>query len=485
MIRRLLSAFLLFLFFIPSFAQNSSDKKVYTLKECIDIALQNNLTVKRSALGLKSANITLDQSRYTMLPTLNLSGSTGSNYGRSIDPTTNSFIDQKIDNANINANASLLLFNAFRVMNGIRQSVNDKAASENDYTKAKNDVILNVITLYTSVIFNQELLQNAEFQLKTTQQQLERTKKLEQAGSVPLGNVLDLEAQNATNELNQIQRENTYKLSLLQLKQSMQLPASTQVEVEVPALSVEDVVLDKTTEQIYDIARQNMPEIRAAVFRTESAAYGLKSARGNLFPRLSLNAGAFTNYSSAAKIASSYLITDPNPQIGYVGTDPTTTDPTLQVKSLIPTVKVSTKEKAFSDQFSDNVSKSLSLSLTIPVFNSYSARASVLRAKVTRETAQINLTDAENKLRQAIETAHNDATSAGKTYNSTIKAVKAREEAFRMTKQRYDAGATNYVDYQVSENNLFQAKSDQVRAKYDLIFKKKVLDFYQGKPIDY
>jgi outer membrane protein len=480
MIKQLLAVLFCISIVTVSLAQAPSGKKVYTLKECVEIALQNNLTVKRSALGLKGADITLDQSRYTMLPNLNLSSSAGSNWGRSIDPTTNAFIDQKIDNANVNANASLLLFNAFRVMNTIRQSVNDKAAAENDYTKAKNDVILTVITLYTSVIFNQELFQNAQFQLRTTQQQLERTKKLEQAGSVPLGNVLDLEAQNATNELNLIQRENTYNLSLLQLKQSMQLPASTQLEVEVPALNVEDLVLDQTTEQIYDIAKQNLPEIKAAVFRTESASYGLKAARGNLYPRLSLNASAFTNYSSAAKILTNPVV-DPSPVIGYLGNDQT-----QLVKSFRPsTVGGTVSEKPFSDQFSDNISRSLSIGLTIPVFNSYNARANVLRSKITKEQATINLTDAENKLRQAIETAYNDASGASKTYASSSKAVKAREEAFRMTKQRYDAGASNYVDYQVSENNLFQSKSDQVRAKYDLIFKKKVLDFYQGKPIDY
>ena len=483
MMKKLLIAFLFVGGASGVFSQDS--KKVYTLKECIDIALQNNLTVKRSALGLKGADITLNQARYTVLPTLNLSSSGGSNWGRSVDPTTNLFIDQKIDNSNLNANASLLLFNAFRVMNGIRQSVNDRAAAESDYSKAKNDVILTVITFYTSVIFNQELLQNAQFQLKTTQQQVERTKKLEQAGSVPLGNVLDLEAQNATNELNLIQRENTYNLSLLQLKQSLQLPASSPLEIEVPALNVEDLLLDQTTEQIYDIARQNMPEIKAAVYRTESANYGLKSARGSLYPRLNLNAGAFTNYSSAAKVLTGFNITDPNPVIGYLGNNPATTDPLLQVKSFSPTAQVFTKEKPFNDQFSDNISKSLTLSLTIPIFNSYNARTNVMRSKINKEQAGINLTDAENKLRQAIETAHNDATSAAKTYNATLKAVKAREEAFRMTKQRFDAGASNYVDWQVSENNLFQAKSDQVRAKYDLIFKKKVLDFYQGKPIDY
>ena len=473
------TATLVFVFlFCLSFAQ--SGKKVYTLKECIEIALQNNLTVKRSALGLRGADITLDQSRYTMLPSLNVSGSGGANFGRSIDPTTNLFIDQQINNANANANASLLLFNAFRVMNTIKQSVNDKAAAENDLAKAKNDVILSVITFYTSVIFNQELLQNAQFQLKTTQQQLERTKKLEQAGSVPLGNVLDLEAQNATNELNLIQRENNYNLSLLQLKQSLQLPASTQMEVEIPELSVEDLSLDQTTEQIYDIAKQNLPEIKAAVFRTESANFALKAARGSLYPRLNLNASAFTNYSSAAKLFQNGVV-DPSPVIGYLGNDQTQV-----VRSFRPTtIGGEVVEKPFSNQISDNIAQSVSIGLTIPVFNAFNARANVLRNKVTKEQAFINLTDVENRLRQAIETAHNDATAAAKTYASSAKAVKAREEAFRMTKQRYDAGASNYVDYQVSENNLFQAKSDQVRAKYDLIFKKKVLDFYQGKPIDY
>jgi outer membrane protein len=428
---------------------------------------------------LKGADINLDQSRYTMLPSLNVSGSGGSNFGRSIDPTTNSFIDEKIDNVNVNANASLLLFNAFRVMNTIRQSVNDKAAAESDYTKAKNDVILSVITLYTSVIFNQELFQNAQFQLKTTQQQLERTKKLEQAGSVPLGNVLDLEAQDATNELNLIQRENAYNLSLLQLKQSMQLPASTPLEVEVPALNVEELSTIQSTEQIYDIAKQNMPEIKAAVFRSESSNYALRASQGALLPRLSLNANAFTNYSSAAKVLNN-PVEIVNPTIGYLGNDQTAI-----VRSFGKAITGNFAEKQFGNQFSDNLSQSVTLNLTIPLFNGYTSRASVERNKVSITQANINLTDVENRLRQAIETAHNDATAAAKTFGSSAKAVKAREEAFRMTKQRYDAGASNYVDYQVSENNLFQAKSDQVRAKYDLIFKKKVLDFYQGKPIDY
>ncbi len=476
------------LFFLVAFCVTivygqNTDKKVYTLKECVEIALKNNLNVRRNQLSVETAEINLMQSRMSMLPTINFGGSTGYNWGRSIDPTTNQFIDQRIQNANVNGNTSLLLFNAFRLMNIIRQSVNDKAAADNDYTKARNDVILTVITTYTQVIFNRELMQTAQFQLKTTEQQLERTKKLEQAGSVPIGNVLDLEAQLATNELNAVQRENTYTLSLLQLKQALQLPASTPMEVEAPELGIDEQAMVETSEQIYDIARQNMPEIRAAVFRVESSNYGVKAARGNLFPRLSLNGSAFTNYSSASKLISGFTITDANPVIGFIGADPNIL--ANQVRSFQPSGQVILTEKPFSDQFSDNISRAASLTLTIPLLNGFNARANLQRSKLTADQARVNLTDAENRLRQAIETAYNDATAATKTYNSSARAVKAREEAFRMTKQRYDAGATNYVDYQVSENNLFAAKSDLVRAKYDLIFKKKVLDFYQGKPIDY
>ncbi|MFM7487699.1 MAG: TolC family protein [Cytophagales bacterium] len=170
----------------------------------------------------------------------------------------------------------------------------------------------------------------------------------------------------------------------------------------------------------------------------------------------------------------------PNPGIGFANNNVADT-----VRSFIPSGRRTFQEKAFGNQLSDKISTGVSVGLTIPILNSFTARANLQRSKVNRETAAINLTDVENRLRQAIETAYNDATAATKTYNSSARAVKAREEAFRMTKQRYDAGATNYVDYQVSENNLFAAKSDLVRAKYDLIFKKKVLDFYQGKPIDY
>jgi outer membrane protein len=316
-------------------------------------------------------------------------------------------------------------------------------------SKRKMMLIINVVTLYITVIFNKELLSNAQSQFATTTtQQLERTRKLAEAGSVPRGNVLDLEAQQASNELNVITNENAVNLSILRLKQALQIPGSQTMDIEVPELSVADGTIDETAEQIYEKALTAMPEVRSARLKLQSSLFAFKAARGSYFPRLSVNGNLFTNYSSA--------IDDRIPG-GY----------------------------SRGEQLNDNLAQSASLQLQIPIFNGYQTRASVKRSYFNTQQAEINLTSAENTLRQSVETSYNDASASSKTYQSALRLVNAREEAFRMLKQRYDNGAANFVEYQTAENALFQAKSDLVRAKYDFIFKKKVLDFYQGKPIEF
>jgi outer membrane protein len=352
--------------------------------------------------------------------------------------------------------------------------------------KAKNDVILNVINLYLTVIFNKELLSNAQSQLGSTQQQLDRTKRLADAGSVPRANVLNLEAQLATNELTVIQRENALNLSLLQLKQALQLPATTQMELEVPVVDVDkDFVLEQSAEEIFSIAIQSMPEIKAAQLRKQSAEYALKSARGSFYPRINLNGSISSVYSDARvefmpdgtlDVANSDPAQSFN-QIGYI--------PASGQAVYATNIRAggSFRDVSFKDQYNDNLGRNLSIGLSVPIFNGYATRSSVQRSIIAREQAHINAVQQENTLRQSVETAVNDATAAQRTYNSSQRQVTARDEAFRMTKQRFDAGAVNFVEYQVAENDLFQAKSDLLRAKYDLLFRKRLLDFYQGKPI--
>ncbi len=476
--------FTIILLFLASvgFAQEAG--KVWTLKECVDYALANNLSVQRSMYSVEGAEIDYDQSRLAMAPNLNAGSSFGFNWGRSINPVTNQFITREINSLSPNANSSVTLFNGLRIQNTIKQSSKNLDASEADLEKAKNDVILGVINFYITVVFNKELLENARFQLSSSQQQLDRTKKQVEAGALPKSNELNLEAQVATNELNVINRENALALSMLQLKQALQIPASQDFDIEVPNIAVADLLLENSREQIYDMARQSLPEVRSARLRVEGSYFAVKAAKGNLYPRLTLSGSINSNYSSAndeAQFSVEGTTVTPNVPIGTVNVNGS--NYIVTADRTTPNIVQISNSYGYRDQLQDNIFRQAGVNLSIPLFNGFQTRANIRRQTINRQIAEITLKQTENTVRQNVETAYNDAFAASKTYGSSLKQVNAREEAYRMTKQRFEIGAANFVEYQVSENDLFQAKSDLARAKYDFIFKKRLLDFYQGKSI--
>lgn len=474
--KRILLVFLAAFFSVTSFAQIDTTARKWTLREIIDYAISHNLTVKRSEYAVVTGEVNALQAKAALLPTVNGSASYGYNWGRTIDPGSNSFTENRVKSVNMNASSSWLLWNGFRLFYNVKQTDTELEALSEDLVKSRNDVILSVITLYINVVFNKELYNVARLQLRSTEEQLLRTRKLAEAGSVPQANVLNLEAQFATNELNLIQRENAVNLTLLQLKQALQLPASTPLDVELPQIDLSaDEVINKTPEEIYEIATSSMPEIKAARLRRKGALYALRSTQGNYYPRLSVSGSLSTVYSDQ-RLQFQPDGTTSEQAIGYIQGSPTSI-------VVVPSANGSYFVPGYSDQFQTNLGKSLGFNLQIPIFNGLSTRSAVQRAKISRNLAEISLTENENRLRQTVETAYNDAISAIKTYNSAQKQVRARDEAYRMTKIRLDNGAVNYVEYQVAENDLFQAQSDLLRAKYDFIFRKKVLDFYQGLPL--
>jgi len=255
----------------------------------------------------------------------------------------------------------------------------------------------------------------------------------------------------------------------------------------MPDLDVEDLVLDQDRHAIYQIARETLPEMKSAALKTQSASFNVKAQKGSFYPRLSLNGSLNSNYSSASD--RQRFVTDGGdptityPQIGVVGgpggTPVYTTDPVTAPSGYF------IDGYGRRDQLTDNIFRQVSLGLTIPIFNNLSTRSAYQRSVISRQLAEVSAKEVDNTLRQNVETSYNDAVAAYKTYNSSLRQVSAREEAFRMTKQRFDIGATPYVEYQVAENDLFQSRTDLARAKYDFILKKKVLDFYQGKPVEY
>lgn len=456
---------------------------VWTLRQCIEYALANNLTVQRSTYNMQSSDIDRDQALYNLLPTLNGSVNYGYNWGRSIDPVTYQYTTRQLSSLSPSANASVTLFNGLRLQHTVRQSSLSYKASEQDLLKAKNDVMLNIALLYINVVFNKEQLENAKFQVKSSQVQLDRITKQVAAGALAKSEQLNQEAQVATNELTVIQRENTLNLSILQLKQALQIPAENQLDVEVPEIGVEDLLLEQSRDEIYAIARGAMPEIRSAEYRVQSSYFAVKAARGNLYPRLSLGASINSNYSSASDVerfipdGGSNQTVEP---VGYVeGSN------AKVVKDItVPTGNVE-NGYGYRAQLKDNIYRSAGLTLTVPIFNGFSARNNIRRAAINYEVSKITQKETENTLRQTIETAYNDALAASKTFSASQRQVAAREEAYRMMSQRFEAGSSNSIDYQVSENDLYRAKSDLTRAKYDFIFRKKVLDFYLGKQLEF
>jgi outer membrane protein len=469
---------------VLAFGQPSDTSNVWDLKQCIDYALANNLNVKRSTYGVESAELDYKQSKWAMLPNLNGSLSYGYNWGRSINPVTYEFTTQELNSLNPSLNSNITLFNGLRIQNSIKQFDAAYKGSKEDLAKTKNDLILNIANLYINVIFNKEQLENARFLLRSSQAQLDRVKRQVAAGSLPRSEELNLDAQVATNEVNVINQENAVMLSLLQLKQALLIPASRPLDVALMDIEVQDLVLEQSRDEVYEVARQTMPEIRSANYQVLSSTYAAKAAKGSLLPRLSLGGSIASNYSSASD----------RPRFVPDGGDPiVTTQPigfvegtNQQVLTLVSQPS-GTNESSYGrrDQLKDNLYRSLGLTLSIPLFNNMQSNYNWQRAVINRETAEITAKETDQTLRQNVETAYNNAIAASKTYNSSLRQVQAREEAFRMMEQRMSAGAANSFEFQVSQNDLFRAKTDLTRAKYDFIFRKKVLDFYQGKPLEY
>lgn len=465
------------------FSMTAQSPRSLTVQQCLDIALENNLDIKTAQLNLTGNQVNLTQSKLSRLPTANLGWNYGFNWGRSIDPTSNDFISQRIQFSGLNGNSNMTIYNGLQQYNTIKQNEVNINASEADLERAKNDLIINIANLYLGVILNQELLANAQFQLDNSRTQLDRTRILVESGALPITNQLELASQVASNEVALVNAQNNLDISMLNLKQAMLIPTSEQIELDIPELpNVEEPDLTISSESAYSTAEQIMPEIKSADLLVESAVLGVKVASGGFYPTVSLFGGFQTNYSDA--ISSRPIITGTS-TVAQVPTELQTAsgESIFLVDQEVPTF--SEQDFGYSEQFDENLSWNVGLNLNIPIFNGWRTRSNVQRSKIQLEQAEIGSLRARNVLRQQVETIYTNAVAASKTYTASLRQVEALEETFRSIENQYNLGAANFTDYQVASNNLFQAKSDLVRAKYDFVFKKKVLDLYQGKPLSF
>jgi outer membrane protein len=481
---RILKLFIVYLIPLVSYTQNKSVLKL-DLQQCIEIALENNLQLKRSLLNYEIQKVGHIQSKLQQTPSLNIFSNYGNNWGRSVDPTTNTFLSTTSNFSGIGASSNITLFSGFSVRNSIKQSKSLLEKSVFDLENTKNNVMLSVVSQYLSIMLVMDRLENARYQYQSTREQLSRTIKLVEAGSIAVTNKLNLEAQLAGDELAVIQQENGYRLSILQLKQILLLENNADISLERPVVELNpSTVVDSNPNEIYDVAISLLPEIKSAEKSAESSLYNLKISKGGRYPTISASSSFNSNYSSYANRQRDFYdgFSMQPTTIGYLTSNPLET---VSSMSLVPNVVGSDKDFTVFEQWKDYLSKSLSFSISIPIFNRYTTSGNIKRAKLNKELSDINLIEAKNQVRQTIETSYNDALAASKSYSATVKQVRALEESFRIIQSQYDLGSINFTEYQISNNNLVRAKNDMLSSKYDYIFKLKVLDFYQGKELTF
>ena len=441
-------ALLALAFQVASFAQQEISGPV-DLLTCVEVALENNLTLRRTEINQANFEADLLASQGRRIPSLSSGASSGYRWGRSINPVTNLFETRRIGNINVSASSNVPIFNGMRINNSIAQARKNLESGQYSLEATKNTITLNVINLFIDVVFNREQVKIAENQLKTTTEQLDRTKKLVAAGSLPLTNQLDLQSQNATNELNLINAVNSLRLAKLALTQAMVIPFTEDFDVIEPEYEVNQAELTSSTPaEIFEVALTVLPQIKAAETNIEVAEYGVKIAKGAFYPTIGAGVSIFSNYVDQAFLPGS--------------------------TEVIP----------FSTQIDNNLSQSGNIQLNIPIFSNFSNKASLQRARVQQRLAEVAAEEAKNTLRQDIETAYTQALAAEQSYQASLIRIKSLEETFRVSQQQFELGAINSVDFQVAQNNLFNAQADLINAKYSYIFRVKVLDFYLGNPLN-
>lgn len=461
-----------------SFGQES-----WSLEKCIDYALENNLTIKTNALNIKTSQESLTLAEHARYPNLNFSASHNYSWGRSIDPFTNTPITQRIQSNNFNLSGGVTVYNGFQLKNSIQQSQLNVESSELNLEESKNTIVLMLASSYMNILFGIENLANAQRQVKNLDEQIERTQKLVDAGVLPKNNLLDLQSQKATNELQAVQAENALAIAKLNLRQILQLPEDGEFQIVIPTLAEPDASANiASAATIYTQAESTQPQVKSADVQAKSAELGIEIAKANYKPTVSLNYSAGTGYSSAQKellvgyAESETIVT--NSFVDVLGNP-------IPVQAIVPDTDSDPviRKFGFGRQLDESVRGFIGLSVSVPIYNRNQVKSAVANATIASERARLNALTIRNNLRQTIEQAYQDALAARKTYTANKKQVEALEETFRMTQERFNLGVSNITDFNIAQNNLNVAQSNLIRAKYDFILRSTVLDFYLGNEI--
>ncbi|WP_321438589.1 TolC family protein [uncultured Bacteroides sp.] len=417
-----------------AFAQQS-----WSLKDCIEYALKHNIQIQKQELANEQQKVELNSAKNKRLPDLSGSMSQDFRFGRATSPVDNSYVNKNSSNSSLGLNASVPIFTGFQIPNNIELSkLNLKAATE-DLNKAREDISVNVTSAFLQVLFNEELCKVAKEQINLSKEQLDRITRMEEVGKASTAQVYEAKANLAQDELSAVQAENNRKLAILELTQLLELSTPEGFSIVSPEMEPGFGALS-TPEDIYTQAIVNKPAVLAAQYRLQGMDKNIKIAQGAYYPTLSLNGSLGTGYYTMSGITSN----------------------------------------GFGKQLNDNFNQYIGLSLSIPIFNRYETRNRIKTARLNYSTQALQVEESKKGLFKEIQQAYYNAVAAGAKFTSSKTAVEASEESFKLMRQKYENGKATSVEFNQVKMNLMKVSSDRIQAKYDYIFRTKILDFYKG-----
>lgn len=435
---------------------SQAQSKKWTLAECVDYAIKNNISIKQSDLDNQSAKIEKKDAIGNFLPTANANASHSWNIGLNQNITTGLLENQTTQFTSAGLNSSIAIYNGLQNQNRLRRSNLSIVAAQYQLSKMKDDVSLNVANAFLQILFNKENIKVQKEQLATNEKQLARSQELVNAGVIARGDLLDIKANIATNTQAIVNAENALLISKLSLAQLLQLENFQDFDIAEDDYEVkQSETMSQTPSSIFEKAKETRVELKIAKTNMDIAQKDLMIAKGAYQPSIN----GFYSFSTRASYSDRFIGVDGagNPILG----------------APLP----------LFDQFSNNKGHNFGVQLSIPILNGFSVRNNVARSKIALDRSKIALSQQELDLERNVYTAFTDAKGAMKAYESALVALEARQEAYNYAKEKFDVGLMNSFDFNQSQSLLVNAQSEVLRTKFDYIFRVKVLEFYFGIPI--
>lgn len=448
-----------------------------SLQECVNIAWENNINVQQAKLNIAVSDIDIRQAQQQRYPNLS-AGSSLSLSGRSVDPTNNQFAASSFFTNNYSLNSNMLIYNGGILQNNIKRAKLATKSAQLQTDDIKQEIALQVANAYLNVLFSQENVLIEKQRLEITNNQIDQLERLINGGLRPKNDIYELQANKASNEQTLISAEGNLEIAWLQLKQLMRISFDETFDLEVPEIIIAglDNPFDLSPSKVYEESASRQPALQNSALQVELTEIDKAIANAALLPSLALGGSLGTNYSSLGKIqtGSEQIVVEQDVIINN-------TMATVGFPQSVPVLE----DEPYFDQISDNITYGYGLSLTVPIYTNFRNRANIIKADFAQQNAI--LTDKNNRdlFRQQIEQAIIDARNAQKRFDAAESSVVAAKKSLDNLQSSFDQGAVDNYQLTIANNQYNSARNQQIIAKYDFIFKMKIIDFYRGKNLNF